>query len=132
MSIGQYSNTRPMCAIRNDHKNTCDESCRWKHVRGTLVEPMLKTCVLKQYLLKDCWDLKRKLWWLKTSYHVKALVLEEELAPNEESMIPFRCTPSFEGYLKTWTLSPIALGNIVIRTIVRTRRCYCWCLRVCW
>lgn len=87
-------------------------------MRGTLVEPMLKTCVLKQYLLKDCWDLKRKLWWLKTSYHVKALVLEEELAPNEESMIPFRCTPSFGGYLKTWTLSPIALGNIVIRTIV--------------
>lgn len=47
----------------------------------------------------------------------KALVLEEE-APNEDSLVPLRCTPSFGGYMKTWSLSPITLGKIVIRVIV--------------
>ena len=46
-----------------------------------------------------------------------AHVLEEELAPNEMSSLPLLCTPSFGGYMKTWALSPIALGKIVICAI---------------
>ena len=45
-------------------------------------------------------------------------MLEEELALNEKNIVSLRCTQSFGGYLKTWTLSPIALGKFVIHTIV--------------
>lgn len=63
-----------------------------------------------------------------------AFVLEEELAPNELRPVPLLFTPSFGGYMKTWALSPIALGKIVIRAIVLGGVRWCltiyrwWCL----
>lgn len=33
-----------------------------------------------------------------------ALVLEKELAPNEERLVLLQCIPSFGGYIKAWAL----------------------------
>lgn len=43
-------------------------------------------------------------------------MLEEELAPNEESLVPLRRIPNFGRYI-FWVFFPIALGRIAILAI---------------
>lgn len=46
------------------------------------------------------------------------VVLDKELASNEDNLVLLWCTTSFEGYMKTLVLSQIALGKIAILVIV--------------